>query len=55
MARLDSLSRLVGNTPLLAIDFEFDGSARTVFTKLESLNMTGSVKDRIAAHPETSW
>lgn len=50
IARLDGLSRLVGNTPLLAIDFEFDGRARTVFAKLESLNMTGSVKDRMALH-----
>lgn len=48
--RLRSLSLLVGNTPLLAIDFAFGGQSRTVYAKLESMNMTGSVKDRMALH-----
>lgn len=48
--RLRSLSLLVGNTPLLAIDFTFGGESRTVYAKLESMNMTGSVKDRMALH-----
>jgi cysteine synthase A len=48
--RLDGLSRLVGNTPLLTIDFEFDGEPRTIHAKLESMNFTGSVKDRMALH-----
>jgi cysteine synthase len=47
-ARLDSVSRLVGNTPLVAIDFAFEGHPRTVYAKLESMNWTGSVKDRMA-------
>jgi cysteine synthase A len=48
--RLRSLSLLVGNTPLLAIDFTFGGESRTVYAKLESMNMTGCVKDRMALH-----
>ena len=48
--RLRSLSLLVGNTPLLAIDLTFGGQSRTVYAKLESMNMTGSVKDRMALH-----
>jgi len=48
--RLRSLSLLVGNTPLLAIDVVFGGESRTVYAKLESMNMTGSVKDRMALH-----
>jgi cysteine synthase len=48
--RLRSLSLLVGNTPLLAIDFMFGGESRTIYAKLESMNMTGSVKDRMALH-----
>ncbi|HEX4933698.1 MAG TPA: pyridoxal-phosphate dependent enzyme, partial [Gemmatimonadaceae bacterium] len=48
--RLRSLALLVGNTPLLAIDFTFGGESRTVYAKLESMNMTGSVKDRMALH-----
>ena len=49
-ARLDAVSRLIGNTPLLAIDFAFEGHPRTIYTKLESMNWTGSVKDRMALY-----
>ena len=48
--RLAGLSRLVGNTPLLAIDFSFRGSRRTIYAKAENMNMTGSIKDRMALH-----
>jgi cysteine synthase A len=40
----------VGNTPLLAIDLTWKGQPRVVYAKAESLNMTGSVKDRMALH-----
>lgn len=42
------LAALIGNTPLLDIDVTFRGRRRSVFAKLESLNMTGSIKDRMA-------
>lgn len=48
--RLTGLESLVGNTPLLVIDFEFRGQTRRLFAKAENLNMTGSVKDRMALH-----
>lgn len=48
--RLLSLHRLVGNTPLLAIDFTFRGEPRVVYAKQESFNLTGSIKDRMALH-----
>ena len=44
------LARLIGNTPLLAIDFEMEGELRTIHAKLESMNFTGSIKDRMALH-----
>lgn len=47
-ARLDSLHRLVGNTPMLAIDFLYRGHPRVLYAKQESLNLTGSIKDRMA-------
>lgn len=50
LERVDGLARLVGNTPMLAIDFDLDGRRRTVHAKLESMNFTGSVKDRMALH-----
>lgn len=48
--RLQALRHIIGNTPLLAVDFTFRGTRRTIFAKSENLNMTGSVKDRMALH-----
>jgi cysteine synthase A len=46
--RLRGMHRLVGNTPMLAIDFTYRGQPRTLYAKQESLNLTGSIKDRMA-------
>ena len=48
--RFKELANLVGNTPLLAIHFTYRGQARRLFAKAENLNMTGSIKDRMALH-----
>jgi len=48
--RIRGLKSLIGNTPLLAINFTFDGEQRTLYAKAEHLNMTGSIKDRMAFH-----
>ena len=49
--RLRGLRVLVGNTPLLAVEFSVDdGPARRLYAKAESLNLTGSIKDRMALH-----
>lgn len=49
--RVRGLRALVGNTPLLAVEFSIDGGApRCVYAKAESLNLTGSIKDRMALH-----
>jgi cysteine synthase A len=50
LSRIRGLSSLIGNTPLLAIDYTFKGENRTIFAKAEHLNMTGSIKDRMAFH-----
>ena len=44
------VENLIGNTPLLAIHFKFHGQRRTIFAKAEHLNLTGSIKDRMALH-----
>ena len=44
---MTGLRRLVGNTPLLAIQYRWRGHARTVYAKAEQLNLTGSIKDRM--------
>ncbi|MCU0231115.1 MAG: pyridoxal-phosphate dependent enzyme, partial [Acidobacteria bacterium] len=41
---------MVGNTPLLEIEFRFRGRTRRIHAKAEHLNMTGSIKDRMALH-----
>ena len=47
-SRMREFSSMIGNTPLLAIDFNFKGEKRVVYAKAENLNMTGSIKDRMA-------
>ncbi len=46
--RLQALHALVGNTPLLAVHCTVDGTPVCVHAKLESTNLTGSIKDRMA-------
>jgi len=48
--RLNGLGHWIGNTPLLAIDLLYRGRKRTIHAKAENLNMTGSIKDRMAYH-----
>ncbi len=50
LQRVQGLTPLIGNTPLLAINFTYKGEKRTLYAKAESLNMTGSIKDRMALH-----
>ena len=47
---VSALRHLVGGTPLLEILYRFDGHDRRIYAKYESLNMTGSTKDRMACH-----
>lgn len=44
------VENLIGNTPLLSIHFHYKGKRRTIFAKAEHLNLTGSIKDRMALH-----
>jgi cysteine synthase A len=46
--RFLALHRLIGNTPLLAVDVRYRGHSRVIYAKIESLNLTGSIKDRMA-------
>lgn len=48
--RLKSIASLIGNTPLFAIEFMFNGEKRIIYAKAEYLNLTGSIKDRMAFH-----
>lgn len=38
----------IGNTPLIRIKYRYNGKENYIYTKLESYNLTGSIKDRVA-------
>jgi cysteine synthase A len=46
--RIRDLSHLIGNTPILEITLMYQGRRRSIYAKAEHLNMTGSIKDRMA-------
>lgn len=46
--KFKNIKKLIGNTPLVAIKYAFDGKISTVYAKLEWYNLTGSIKDRVA-------
>ena len=48
--RCRQLKHMIGNTPLLAVRFRLRGKERVIYAKAEHLNLTGSIKDRMAFH-----
>lgn len=46
--RLQSLSALIGNTPMIRIRARCEGQDVTVYAKAEMYNLSGSIKDRMA-------
>ena len=48
--RFGFLRDMIGNTPLLALNYRCAGEVRTIYAKAERFNMTGSIKDRMALH-----
>lgn len=47
-AMFETLGRLIGNTPLIAVNMLFRGVPVTLYAKLEYFNLSGSIKDRMA-------
>ena len=45
-----NVEKLVGNTPMIKIDYEYEGKLGSIYTKLEFYNYSGSIKDRIALY-----
>lgn len=39
---------VIGNTPMIKINYKFKGEERYIYIKLEYYNLTGSIKDRVA-------
>lgn len=40
--------KTIGNTPMIKIKYEYKGKTNYIYSKLESYNLTGSIKDRTA-------
>lgn len=47
-AMFKTLERLVGNTPIVAVDMLYRDAPVTLYAKLEYFNLSGSIKDRMA-------
>lgn len=45
---MSKINKLIGNTPMIKLDYEFEGNKRYIYIKLEYYNLTGSIKDRVA-------
>ena len=45
-----NLGNLIGNTPLIKINYEYEGKQGSIYAKLEFYNYSGSIKDRIALY-----
>ena len=39
---------LIGNTPIIKINYKYKGNYNSIWAKLEYYNLTGSIKDRVA-------
>lgn len=44
---MDNIKGLIGNTPLIKINYKYKGIKNYIYAKLEYYNLTGSIKDRI--------
>lgn len=42
------MENLIGNTPMIKINYEYLNKKRSIYVKVESYNLTGSIKDRMA-------
>ncbi|MBE6062934.1 MAG: PLP-dependent cysteine synthase family protein [Clostridium butyricum] len=48
--KFNQLDHLIGNTPLIEINFKYKDRPAKIYSKLEYYNYTGSIKDRIALY-----
>ena len=40
----------IGDTPMIKIKYKHNGKEKSIFTKLEYYNFSGSIKDRVAEY-----
>ncbi len=47
---MEKIANAVGNTPMIRIDYRLASKEQSVYAKLESYNLTGSIKDRMVSY-----
>ena len=45
---MESRISVIGNTPMIKINYKYKGKVNVIYAKLEYFNLTGSIKDRVA-------
>ena len=48
--KLKELDRMIGNTPMIGINYRYKGKKGVVYAKCEYYNFSGSIKDRMALY-----
>jgi cysteine synthase A len=48
--KLKEFDRMIGNTPMIGINYRYKGKEGVVYTKCEYYNFSGSIKDRMALY-----
>ncbi|WP_218975532.1 PLP-dependent cysteine synthase family protein [Peptoniphilus catoniae] len=48
MRKIEELKNMIGNTPMLEVNFKYKNKQKKIFAKVEYYNLSGSVKDRMA-------
>ncbi len=46
----ENINNMIGNTPLIKINYKYKGKINSIYTKIEYYNFTGSIKDRMALY-----
>ena len=48
MTKFENIKNMIGNTPLLEFTLKYKGKQMVVYAKAEYMNLSGSIKDRVA-------
>ncbi len=48
--KFEQLEKLIGNTPLIKINYKYEDNIRCAYMKAEWYNLSGSIKDRVALY-----
>jgi len=48
--KLNELDRMIGNTPMIGVNYRYKGKEGVIYAKCEYYNFSGSIKDRMALY-----